>query len=71
MATSFSKGPVDWPGTIPQSAASFPVAKCSKTEDEDEWEYEYSTTETEVRFLFFCVQFLAPADTILVNRHTM
>lgn len=44
------KQPVDWPGTVPDKAASFPLAKASNlVDDEDEWEYEYSTTETEVR----------------------
>lgn len=49
MAQS-AKQSVGWPGTYPESAASFPLAKLSKrVDDEDEWEYEYSTTETEVR----------------------
>lgn len=44
-----AKQPVDWPGTYPESAASFPLAKSSRpVEDEDEWEFEYSATEEEV-----------------------
>lgn len=45
-----AKQPIGWPGTYPESAASFPLAKAAKqVDDEDDWEYEYSTTETEVR----------------------
>lgn len=45
-----SKQSVGWPGTVPSTAASFPVAKAApRIDDEDEWEYEYSSTETEVR----------------------
>lgn len=44
-----AKQPVGWPGTYPESAASFPLANSSRPVDnEDEWEFEYSTTETEV-----------------------
>lgn len=44
-----AKQPVGWPGTVPEKAASFPLAKSSNpVDDEDDWEYEYSTTETEV-----------------------
>lgn len=52
-----AKQPVGWPGTYPESAASFPLAKSSKpVDDEDEWEYEYSTTEEEVDFSLFDVK---------------
>ncbi|KAK7744538.1 hypothetical protein SLS53_003423 [Cytospora paraplurivora] len=47
-----AKQPVGWPGTYPESAASFPLAKAAKrVDDEDEWEYEYSTTETETYYV--------------------
>ncbi|KUI60578.1 hypothetical protein VP1G_07776 [Cytospora mali] len=47
-----AKQPIGWPGTYPESAASFPLAKLSKrVDDEDEWEYEYSTTETETYYV--------------------
>lgn len=47
------RAPIGWPGTAPESAASFPLAQSSMMtiENEDEWEYEYSATETEVLFL--------------------
>lgn len=47
-----AKQPIGWPGTYPESAASFPLAKSSKrVDDEDEWEYEYSKTETETFYV--------------------
>ncbi|KAK7722550.1 hypothetical protein SLS64_001087 [Diaporthe eres] len=47
-----AKQPVGWPGTYPESAASFPLAKSSKpVDDEDEWEFEYSTTEEETYYV--------------------
>ncbi|ROV94552.1 hypothetical protein VMCG_08166 [Cytospora schulzeri] len=49
---STGKQSIGWPGTYPESAASFPLAKLSKrVDDEDEWEYEYSTTETETFYV--------------------
>ncbi|KAJ0119201.1 hypothetical protein J7T55_013438 [Diaporthe amygdali] len=47
-----AKQPIGWPGTYPESAASFPLAKSSRPiDDEDDWEFEYSTTETETYYL--------------------
>lgn len=47
-----AKQPVDWPGTYPESAASFPLAKSSRpVDDEDEWEFEYSATELETYYV--------------------
>ncbi|KAF3762936.1 hypothetical protein M406DRAFT_72906 [Cryphonectria parasitica EP155] len=46
-----AKAPIAWPGTTPETAASFPLAQLSSSskagDDQDEWEYEYSNTETE------------------------
>ncbi|KAI3397901.1 hypothetical protein diail_10070 [Diaporthe ilicicola] len=47
-----AKQPLGWPGTYPESAASFPLAKSSRpVDDEDEWEFEYSATETETFYV--------------------
>lgn len=66
-----NKQPVGWPGTVPDKAACFPIAKaCKPVGDEDEWEYEYSTTETEVHLRFGSRSKLTDSLLTIPNRHT-